>query len=90
MAKKLQKLSPIEQEILEKIQSGNGVQEAFAPLMKRVMEAALQGELEAHLEEEMQPKNYRNGKTSKTIKSSLGEFELDTPRDRSGSVAFKP
>ena len=65
MTRKLQKLSPIEQEILADIQSGSGVQNALAPLMKRVMEAALQGEFESHMEENP-VKNYRNG-TSKSV-----------------------
>ena len=88
MSKRTHKLSSIEQEILLEIQSGNGVQNAFAPLMKRVMEAALQGEFESHLEEEKPSKNYRNGTSSKRIKSSLGEFALDTPRDRDSD--FQP
>jgi hypothetical protein len=42
MTKKIQELSIIEQNILSNIQSGNGLQNALAPLVKRVMEAALQ------------------------------------------------
>ena len=30
-------------------------------------------------------KNRKNGKSIKTMKSSVGEFELDVPRDRNGS-----
>jgi putative transposase len=33
-------------------------------------------------------KNRKNGKTSKTIKSTSGSFQLDTPRDRAGT--FEP
>ena len=82
MTKKAPELSLIEQKILSNIQSGSGIQDAFAPLMKRVMEAALQGEFESHLEQTTSSKNYRNGTSNKTIKSSLGEFNLETPRDR--------
>lgn len=32
-------------------------------------------------------KNYRNGTSSKTIKSSLGELELETPRDRNSDFS---
>jgi len=88
MKNRKQKLSPIEEEILSDIQSGGGIQNAFAPLMKRVMEAALQGELETHLELETSSKNYRNGTSRKNIKSSAGEFELETPRDR--NAEFEP
>ena len=87
MTKKRQKLSPIEQDILANIQSGRGIQEALAPLMKRVMEAALQGEMDDFLQETSQ-QNYRNGVSKKQIKSSSGNFELETPRDRSSD--FEP
>ena len=59
MTKKAPELSLIEQDILSNIQSGSGIQDAFAPLMKRVMEAALQGEFESHLEQTTRSKNYR-------------------------------
>ncbi len=54
------------------------------------MTAALEGEMEAHLESEAQPgeSNRRNGKTVKTVKSASGTFDLITPRDRNGT--FEP
>jgi putative transposase len=62
---------------------------AFAPLLKEFLESALQAELEEHLEEDQKELgNRRNGKSTKTIKSSSGEFELDTPRDRQSN--FEP
>ena len=88
MRKRKQELSSIEQDILSQIQSGTGIKDAVAPLIKRVMEAALQGEFEDHLDNESSTKNYRNGKNSKNVKSSYGEFELETPRDRDSS--FQP
>lgn len=88
MKNRTEKLTPIEEKILSDIQSGSGIQNAFAPLMKRVMEAALQGEMETHLEQETASKNYRNGTSRKMIKSSAGEFELETPRDR--NAEFEP
>lgn len=63
----------------------------FTPLLKKFLEAALEGELSAHLEEN-QPqegaKNRRNGKSRKQLQSPLGGFELLSPRDRDGS--FEP
>ncbi len=88
MSRKRTKLSPVEQQILADIQSGNGLQSALAPMVKRVMEAALEGEMDAHLEEQSQPGNRRNGKARKRVKSSSGEFDLEAPRDRNGS--FEP
>lgn len=55
----------------------------FTPLLKHFLEKALSAELQAHLKEE--PYNKRNGLSSKRVKSSSGEFDLVTPRDRTGS-----
>lgn len=59
----------------------------LTPLIKQLTEAALKAELEAHLEKE-EAANRKNGTSKKTIKSSTGSFELETPRDRSGT--FEP
>jgi transposase-like protein len=61
-------------------------------LTKITVEAALNGELAAHLGYEKHHKtgatNSRNGYSSKTLKTEEGEIELQTPRDRDGS--FEP
>jgi putative transposase len=59
-------------------------------LVKQATQAALSGELEAHLIENKleETGNRRNGITSKTIKTSSGSFELEVPRDRNSS--FEP
>lgn len=59
----------------------------LTPLIKQLTEAALKAELEAHLEQE-EPPNRKNGASKKKVKSSTGSFELETPRDRSGT--FEP
>ncbi|AMX02468.1 IS256 family transposase [Microbulbifer thermotolerans] len=59
----------------------------LTPLIKQLTEAAMRAELEEHLASEDKP-NRKNGHTSKTMKSSAGSFELDTPRDRAGT--FEP
>ncbi len=62
---------------------------ALTPLIKQIIEASLEGELEAHLNGvEDAENNRRNGKSKKTVKSDVGAFELETPRDRNGS--FEP
>ena len=74
-------------EALEQIKAGakiDGKDGVLAPLIKQLTEAALQAELESHLTTEIN-KNRKNGKSTKTMKSSVGEFELDIPRDRNGS-----
>ena len=61
-------------------------------LTKITVEAALNAELDDHLgfekHEQSEEDNNRNGYTSKTIRTEVGQFELDTPRDRAGS--FEP
>lgn len=59
----------------------------LTPLIKQLTEAAMQAELEEHLTSEDKP-NRKNGRTSKTMKSPAGNFELETPRDRAGT--FEP
>ena len=56
-------------------------------LIKQLTEAAMQAELEQHLEQGEAP-NRKNGSSAKTMKSTAGSFELNTPRDRAGS--FEP
>ncbi len=72
---------------LQACKSLNGKDGVLTSLVKQLTEAALQAEIEQHLDNEQQP-NRKNGSTSKTIKSSVGSFELNTPRDRNGS--FEP
>lgn len=66
------------------------VKSLFAP----IIEEMLQGELESHLgyssgtHAAKETKNRRNGYTSKTVNSSLGDVEIQVPRDREGS--FQP
>ena len=59
----------------------------LTPLIKQLTEAAMAAELEEHLASENTP-NRKNGSSTKTIKSSAGKFELNTPRDRAGT--FEP
>lgn len=77
------------EEALEQIKSGasiDGKDGVLAPLIKQLTEAALEAELETHLSNEI--RNRKNGKSSKTMKSSVGEFDLEVPRDRNGT--FEP
>ncbi len=76
--------------LLQTIRDGGdltGKDGVLTPLIKQITEAAMQAELEAHINQEEAP-NRKNGKTSKTVKSAAGAFELDTPRDRAGT--FEP
>lgn len=73
--------------ILQQIREGKalgGKDGALAPLIKQLTEAALQAEIESHLTQDL-AKNRKNGISSKTMKSEVGSFELDVPRDRAGT-----
>jgi putative transposase len=75
---------------LKAVQSGQsitGKDGVLGPLVKQLAEAALEAELDSHLAEEL-AENRKNGKTRKTVKSTSGNFELETPRDRAGT--FEP
>ncbi len=64
-------------------QSLTGKDGVFAPLLKEFIELALESEMEGHLDESQRSKgNKRNGKKTKTIKSSSGPLEISTPQDR--------
>ena len=82
----------LKKKVLEQFRTGKslfGKGGAFAPLLQEFLEEALQGELDAHLdEEERSGGNRKNGKQKKTVKTNQGSIELSTPRDRTGS--FEP
>jgi len=77
----------------ERLKAGEelgGKEGILAPLIKQIVEASLEGELDAHLasEKDQGKANRRNGKTSKRLRTEYGPVDLSTSRDRSGS--FEP
>lgn len=82
----------MQEKALKQLKSGKsmlGKDGAFTPLLKQFLETALQAEMEEHLSEvERSKKNKRNGKGKKTVISSLGEVEIETPQDRHST--FEP
>ena len=71
----------------------SGKDGVLAPLVKQLVEAALEAEVESHIANDVlggKP-NRRNGFNKKTIKgTSDGTFELETPRDRNGTFVLVP
>jgi len=62
---------------------------AFAPLLQEMLNSILEGEIEGHLDDlERDSGNRKNGKNKKLLKTSSGNIEVTTPRDRLGS--FEP
>ena len=81
--------------ILEQYQpdSVQDMQAALKDIFGPMFEAMLQGEMNSHLgykandHGEKNSPNRRNGYTHKTVKSSMGDIEIDSPRDRDASFA---
>jgi len=84
-----------EKDALFKLKQGaslEGKDGVLAPILKRLLEASLEGEMDNHLLEGKSynptTKNRRNGRTKKTVKTHYGTVDIVTPRDRDGS--FEP
>lgn len=83
----------IAQAIIDQYQpkSAEDMQDALRDIFGPMFEAMLQGEMNSHLGYASndhgfkETTNRRNGYTHKTLKSSMGEIEIDAPRDRNGS-----
>jgi Transposase and inactivated derivatives len=79
----------IKNKALEQLKSGKsllGKDGAFAPLLESILNAALEGEMDAHLDDdERDSGNRRNGKMHKQVQTPLGEVTVSTPRDRHSS-----
>jgi putative transposase len=80
------------QKVKEQLRSGKylyGKDGAFAPLLQDMINSILEGEMEGHLDDdERSSGNRKNGKSKKLLKTSSGNIEVSTPRDRSGT--FEP
>lgn len=84
-----EELNELQKKALEQFKSGQslfGKDGAFAPMLKQFLESALEAEMNEHLDEQKRDQgNKRNGKGKKTIKSSTGSFDIETPQDRQSS-----
>ena len=75
-------------------ESVEDMNDALKDLFGPLFESMLQGEMDHHLGYEANDKgpkstsNRRNGYTKKTLKTSQGEVEIESPRDRDGT--FEP
>lgn len=81
-------------EFLKQFKDSGELNSFMEDLYARAMEQMIEGELDSHLgytkhsPEGINSGNSRNGKTSKKIKTTLGEVELEIPRDRNST--FEP
>lgn len=82
--------------IIENYQPKNveEMQEAIKDIFGPIFEAMLQGEMDNHLgyksnaHQEKETTNRRNGYTEKSVKTTYGDVNIKTPRDREGT--FQP
>lgn len=86
--KRNQELEKLFEEALETIKTTRkleGADGAMTPLIKRLLELSMEGEMDAHLSEDRP--NRRNGRGKKKLKTSFGEVPLETPRDRDATYS---
>lgn len=83
-------LPGVEQELIKQLRSGEGLPSVLAPLLKRLIECGLEGELDFHLASEQSQgvSNRRNGAAPKTVRSEYGPILIAPSRDRAGT--FEP
>ena len=76
-------------QILEEIKAGNplfGKDGALAPMIENIVNAVLEGEMDAHLTQESRESgNRRNGKMQKQVQTPVGDITVTTPKDRDAS-----
>ena len=81
----------LNEEFLQQFKSGSELTNFLEELHKRGIEKILEGELDAHLEYKKHQKskstNLRNGYSKKKLKTTLGETEIQVPRDRESSFS---
>ena len=97
---RVRKLSPERKEFIDSLlkhynpKDAEDVQEMLKDLLGDTLQGMLESELDEHLGyskydyKEKETSNSRNGFSKKTVTSSMGEIDIDVPRDREGS--FKP
>lgn len=80
------------EEIKQRLYRGDpivGEDGVFTDMLQAFVNASLEGEMDEHLENKSNistgKKNRRNGYNNKQIKSRVGSFDIQTPRDRNGN-----
>lgn len=82
----------LNEDFLKQFKNGTELTSFLEQLHKRGIEKILEGELDAHLDyskhQKSKSSNQRNGYTLKKLKTTLGETQIQVPRDRESS--FNP
>jgi transposase-like protein len=81
----------LNEDFLKQFRNGPELTNFLEQLHNRGIEKILEGELDAHLDYEKHQKskanNLRNGYTKKKLQTTLGETEIQVPRDRDSSFS---
>ena len=75
------------------IKNANDIAEALKDMFKDTIQTMMNAEFDSSMgyeksDNKVEKTNYRNGYSSKNVKSKFGEFELSVPRDR--NAEFEP
>ena len=85
----MKKEEALSKDFLSQFKTGEDLFSFMKELQKRGIEQFLEAEMDEHMgykkNAQSSNKNARNGRTTKLIKSSLGETEISVPRDRDAS-----
>ncbi len=88
----MEKEDLLNDDFLKQFKSGEELNDFLKQIQKRGIEKMLEGELDGHLgyvkNHKSENANSRNGYTKKKIRTSLGEADIQVPRDRDAS--FNP
>ena len=87
----MEKKDLLNSDFLKQFKTGDELSEFLHELQKRGIEQLLEGEMDAHLGYKKSQKsdnsNFRNGHSSKNIKTNHGSHEIKVPRDRDSSFS---
>ena len=67
------------------------MEKLYSQMLQHMINRSLEAEMKAHVGHERHGKsggNSRNGKSCKTVQSTMGDLQIETPRDRDGT--FEP
>ncbi|BAV95085.1 transposase [Ichthyobacterium seriolicida] len=82
----------LKDEFLKQFKTGEDLMSFLKDIQRRGIEKILEGELDSHLDyskyEQSKNTNFRNGYSTKNVRTSLGESKIKVPRDRDSS--FNP
>lgn len=97
MTRKKTDIAKLTEELMasEQIEGVADLQSVLKEMLKQGVEALLEAETDELLgyeryQSDTEKENYRNGKTTKRVRTDIGEIDIATPRDRNGRFEPQP